>query len=330
MKTSSNMPQSPFGHSFLFLVLLGFSLSLSACNQTPALFESGEDVADETLADSGDAEDPDLEAASEDGADADEDASEEASTDDEDTSDNTSNESEDDEGEASDAETENADDSEAGDGDGDGNGDEDSSAEDEDAAGDEDEASDDEAGADENAGDDEAAVEEPTAVPGTEEDPETGSETGADEPVGAGAPDSDYIGRSASGGSGGIFSLVDLRSGEHEGLTRFVWEFESSENLAPGDAPFFEVIEHSNAGQPDLGFEGLARIEVLFTDVYAYDFVGAMSLDTPESGVAKSMRTFPINDDAMLRFAIDIDEPSRFAVVALDDPPRLVLDVFED
>jgi hypothetical protein len=140
------------------------------------------------------------------------------------------------------------------------------------------------------------------------------------------APASDpeaYIGRVAEGGElGGSYGLTGLRSGQHEGFTRLVWELEPR-NGTDVAGPAFRAEE--KAGGP-----GGARIELSLSDVYGYDFVGSMDLDTPESEVVSGMNLATTGDDAMLRFVVELSRPARFAVVLLEEPVRLVLDVYDD
>ena len=142
-----------------------------------------------------------------------------------------------------------------------------------------------------------------------------------------------HLGQKVSGGSGGISDLLELRSGEHDGLTRVVWELAARADLKPGDAPNFSAVEHSNQNAPETvgaKLEGPARIEMVLQDVYGYDFLGTMSLDTPASSVMRGLRLLRVEDDATLAFAIDLNRPARYSVTILDDPPRIVLDIYQD
>ena len=129
-----------------------------------------------------------------------------------------------------------------------------------------------------------------------------------------------FIGSAVSGGQiGGSYQLVDLRSGEHAGFTRIVWELEGE----AGGIPRFEAVEELAEG-------GGARIGLSISDLYGYAFVGSLSADTPESPIVRGLRPTQGGDDALMRFDIALARPARFTLVALEAPLRLVLDVHEE
>lgn len=137
----------------------------------------------------------------------------------------------------------------------------------------------------------------------------------------AAAPDpASFVGLAVSGGQiGGAYQLVDLRSGEHPGFTRIVWELEAE----GGGIPRYEAVEEAVEG-------GGARIALSISDLYGYAFVGSLSADTPESAIVRGLRPTQSGDDALMRFEVELARPARFTLSALEAPLRLVLDVHEE
>lgn len=154
-----------------------------------------------------------------------------------------------------------------------------------------------------------------------------GAAASATAPTGAG----DYIGLSAQGGViGDTYNLTDLRVGEHEGFTRIVWELDQT-----GGSPRFEAVERSNVSEPISGMSlaGAARIEVTLHDTQALQMAGRVAVDTPASGVVRGVQIVPNVDDSLLTFAVVLDRPARFEIVALEvegTPTRIVLDVYDN
>ncbi len=139
-------------------------------------------------------------------------------------------------------------------------------------------------------------------------------------PTETGASAEDMLGRTIQGGSlGSIYRLTDLRSGRHEGFTRFVWELSSE----AGSGPYFEAVEERTDS-------GDLRIRLRVSDLYAYDYTGAMSLELPPDATATSLRPLTTADDAIMAFAVDLERPARYAITTLQDPLRIVLDVYDD
>jgi len=150
----------------------------------------------------------------------------------------------------------------------------------------------------------------------------------ATSPAPTDAPDG-FLGLSAAGGAvGSIYSLTDLRTGEHDGFTRIVWELSQT-----GSTPSFTAVERSNTTEPPAGgsVAGAARIEVLLVDTSAMGIAGKLPLATPDSPVVQGVSIGLTEDDSRLLFAVALAEPARFEIVSLEDPAaatRLVLDIF--
>ena len=144
-------------------------------------------------------------------------------------------------------------------------------------------------------------------------------------------PDSSaYLGVVRQGGRlGTIWNLADVRYHLHPDRLRVVWEM-----AEPGDhVPLFEVVEVDNAADPfPLGHDpswGAARIDLVMSDVYAYDFPLSQRLPfvPPDNPQATRIGLHPTFSDAHLGFSIGLKEPSAYEVHELTDPVRIVIDV---
>lgn len=161
------------------------------------------------------------------------------------------------------------------------------------------------------------AREAPTAAPIF---PTTAAPSGPTPPptAGAPAPRADaLLGQTVEGGAiGATYRLAAIRSGEHAGFTRLVWELREATGT-----PRYTATEVEAAG-------GGARIELTLRDVYAQDFAGTLSLSVAGSPVITGVSPLPLHDDAVLGFAVALARPARFEVAALENPVRIVVDVY--
>lgn len=162
------------------------------------------------------------------------------------------------------------------------------------------------------------AREAPTAAPIF---PTTAAPSGPTTPpptAGAPAPRADaLLGQTVEGGAiGATYRLAAMRSGEHAGFTRLVWELREATGT-----PRYTATEVEAAG-------GGARIELTLRDVYAQDFAGTLSLSVAGSPVVTGVSPLPLHDDAALGFAVALARPARFEVAALENPVRIVVDVY--
>lgn len=139
------------------------------------------------------------------------------------------------------------------------------------------------------------------------------------------------MGQSARGGRlGGVYRLQALRTGEHDGFTRVVWELSADDEERAEEAPLWEVLERANSQDP-LSAEVLAgncHIRLRLADTYAMDVAGALNLDTPAGGPVSGVRLLPLADDSSLTFAIDLPAPAPYTVSVLKAPLRIVIDVY--
>ena len=141
---------------------------------------------------------------------------------------------------------------------------------------------------------------------------------------------STYLGVARQGGRlGKIWNLADVRYHLHPDRLRVVWEM-----AEPGDhVPLFEVVEVDNAADPfPLGHDpswGAARIDLVMSDVYAYDFPLSQRLPIipPDNPQVTRIGLYPTFSDAHLGFSIGLKKPSAYEVYALKDPVRIVIDV---
>ncbi|MBM4464500.1 MAG: hypothetical protein FJ014_02840 [Chloroflexi bacterium] len=141
-----------------------------------------------------------------------------------------------------------------------------------------------------------------------------------------------YLGVTRQGGKlGAIWNLADVRYHLHPDRLRVVWEM-----AEPGDhVPFFEAVQVDNAAEPfPLGHDlswGVARIDLVMSDVYAYDFpLGRrLPITPPDNPLVTRIGLYPTFSDAHLGFSIGLKKPSLYEVYELTDPVRIVIDVLQ-
>lgn len=131
---------------------------------------------------------------------------------------------------------------------------------------------------------------------------------------------------------GDTWSLSDLRIGIHPEIVRLVWEMQDDRDTAP----LTRVVEVDNTQSPfpsrgslyDPSW-GAARIDIMLSDVYAYDVPLGDQLPTslPDSSVVTKIGLHPTFDDALLGFSIGLARPAPYEVFSLTDPVRIVVDV---
>lgn len=167
----------------------------------------------------------------------------------------------------------------------------------------------------------------PTAPPTR---PPAAAGTNARPPVAAPA-EALGLGMPAKGGRlGAIYELTGLRTGEHEGFTRVVWELTTADTARDPSAPLWEAVEQTNDREPRAAgiLEGSCHIQLRLADTYAMNFVGSLSLDAAAGGTVNGVRILPMQDDSSLTFAIDLEEPAPYTVTVLQAPLRIVIDVY--
>ena len=142
-----------------------------------------------------------------------------------------------------------------------------------------------------------------------------------------------YLGVTRQGGRlGAVWSLANVRYGSHPDWLRVVWEM-----AEPGDhVPLFEVVEVDNAAEPfPLGHDpswGAARIDLIMSDVYAYDFPVSQRLPLipRDNPWVTRIDLYPTFSDAHLGFSIGLKKPLAYKVYELKNPVRIVIDVLCD
>jgi hypothetical protein len=120
-----------------------------------------------------------------------------------------------------------------------------------------------------------------------------------------------------------------VRYGLRPERLRVVWEM-----AEPGNhVPLFEVVEVDNAADPfPTGHDpswGAARIDLVVSDLYAYDFpLGErLPLIPSDNPWVTRIGLYPTFSDAHLGFSIGLKAPSAYRVYELTNPVRIVIDV---
>ncbi|MFP4345780.1 MAG: hypothetical protein ACLFU8_13885 [Anaerolineales bacterium] len=137
------------------------------------------------------------------------------------------------------------------------------------------------------------------------------------------------LGQRQEGGElGRIWSLANLRYGEHEDRLRLVIEMAESGTSVPR----YTAVEVDNALKPFPGDVdpdwGSARIDIVISDLYAreYPLASELPLEMKDRPVTVISR-LPTFDDARLGFSIWLTEPAEFEIHELTEPVRIVVDV---
>lgn len=162
-----------------------------------------------------------------------------------------------------------------------------------------------------------ASAAPPSAVPRTIAPPTAAPPTGAPPTaVGALPPAADLLGRRLTGGVlGAAYHLAAIRTGEHDGFTRVVWEMDEA-----AGAPRWTALLRRDV-------EGTAVIDVTLADIVAVEKPGAMAAQAVQSPVVDSVQPRRMADDAVVAFAIRLARPAGYAVTLLEAPVRVVVDV---
>jgi hypothetical protein len=128
---------------------------------------------------------------------------------------------------------------------------------------------------------------------------------------------------------GRMWNLADVRYAIHEDRIRVVVEMVES-----GDhVPRFEVVEVDNEESPfPSGHDpswGAARIDLLISDLYAYDSPAyeALPFEPQDHPRLTRIGRFPTYADSILGFSIGLKAVSAYEVHELTDPVRIVIDV---
>ncbi|HUV88905.1 MAG TPA: hypothetical protein VMY80_04570 [Anaerolineae bacterium] len=120
-----------------------------------------------------------------------------------------------------------------------------------------------------------------------------------------------------------------MRYGLHPDRVQIVWEM-----VEPGDhVPEFQVVEVDNVASPfPTGHDpswGAARIDLVVTDLYAYDSPAIQQLPfiLPDNPLVTRIGVYPTFSDSHLGFSIGLREPAAYEVYELADPTRIVIAV---
>lgn len=125
---------------------------------------------------------------------------------------------------------------------------------------------------------------------------------------------------------GAIYNLSDIRVGRHDGFTRIVWEMAEAEG-----SPYHRVVSRADEDAPPGEPFGRYWLEISISDVYAWDRPELLqSRDVEAGGSVSALAQMMIGDDALYAVGVSLDGPARFEVSALENPVRLVLDVFDE
>jgi hypothetical protein len=139
-----------------------------------------------------------------------------------------------------------------------------------------------------------------------------------------------YLGVVRQGGElGGVWNLADLRYGVHADRLRVVVEMAEPR----GHVPLYKVVEVDNATERfPTGHDpswGVARIDLVVSDLYAYDspVFEALPLEPTDNPRVTRVGHYPTFDDSSLGFSIGLEAVSEYEVHELTDPVRIVIDV---
>jgi hypothetical protein len=139
-----------------------------------------------------------------------------------------------------------------------------------------------------------------------------------------------YLGVMRQGGRlGGVWNLADVRYGVHPDRLRVVVEM-----VEPRDhVPLYKVVEVDNAAEPfPAGHDpswGTARIDLVVSDLYAYDSPAfeALPIAPVDNPTVTRFGHYPTFDDSSLGLSIGLKVVSAYEVHELTDPVRIVIDV---
>lgn len=145
------------------------------------------------------------------------------------------------------------------------------------------------------------------------------------------SPTAEFWEQHIEGGTlGTIWSLADIRYAERSGRFRLVLEMEET----AASVPYYtaELTDASMAPFPGTREPtwGKKRIDMVLSDVYAYDYPLAdqLPIELQDNPIVTAVTQLPTYDDARLGFSIWLKGPAAFEVHELTGPGRIVVDVF--
>lgn len=128
---------------------------------------------------------------------------------------------------------------------------------------------------------------------------------------------------------GRVWNLADLRFAVRSEGVRIVLEMVEDRD----HVPFYRIVEVDNSASPfPTGHDptwGLARIDILVSDLYAYGspLFEELPLVLPENPAVTRIGQYPTFEDSILGFSIGLKALAAYEVVELTDPVRIVVDV---
>lgn len=139
-----------------------------------------------------------------------------------------------------------------------------------------------------------------------------------------------YLGVVQQGGElGEVWNLADVRYGVHPDRVRVVVEMVEARD----HVPLYQVVEEDNDASPfPTGHDpswGAARIDLVVSDLYAYDspVFEQLPMVPQDNPRVTQIGHYPTFDDSSLGFSIGLTEASAYEVYELTDPVRIVIDV---
>ena len=121
-----------------------------------------------------------------------------------------------------------------------------------------------------------------------------------------------------------------MRYGLHDDFLRIVVEMVEDRDTIP----YYEMKVVDNVAVPfptgDDPSWGEARIDLLISDLYAYDapIYGELPFVPEENPAVTRIGQYPTFDDALLGFSIGLVKPSEYKIAELTNPVRIVIDVY--
>jgi hypothetical protein len=128
---------------------------------------------------------------------------------------------------------------------------------------------------------------------------------------------------------GTIWSLDDIRHAERSDRFRLVLQMEET----AASVPYYTAKLTDQSMEPFPGTPeptwGRLRIDVVLSDVYAYEYPLAdrLPIELQHNPIITAVSQLPTYDDARLGFSIWLKRPARFEVHELTGTGRIVVDV---
>jgi hypothetical protein len=137
----------------------------------------------------------------------------------------------------------------------------------------------------------------------------------------------DPVEGTVGGGGDSVATLRDVRTGQHEGFDRIVFEFEGG---SPGyRVEYVDGAVGCGSGEP-VDLEGSAFLQVRFTLAQAHDEAGKATIDATELApgfvtILEAVQTCDFEAD--VTWVLGLSQRLDFRVTPLTDPLRLAVDI---